>query len=307
MNTKYCVFGAGGQLGQRLREVLGDGHSYFGSGHGDGHLAVDITEFDAVFGAVKASGCQWIINCAAFTDVDGAENKAFHMRCRMVNTTGPSILAAVANHLDVGLCHISTDYVFGYDEKQDIPLADYHPAGPVNRYGRDKLRGETLVLGLPRRQGKVIRTSWLYGGPGDFVRTMLIIGAKAALDNSEFVSVKEDQVSTPTFARDLATRIPDLIRENRPAWPNIIHYVNKGHCSRLEWVKKIFELADINVPVIAADDDEFVLPAKRPKWSALQVDGHVSAIYPPRPWEDALAAYIEELKADGTISRNGQG
>jgi len=232
----------------------------------------------------------WIINCAAWTNVDGAED-SFDSALEL-NSVAVKNIAEVAKKYECPMIHISTDYVF--DGASSNPYSETAPVNPVNRYGQSKLQGETTLLSAYPEGSYVIRTSWLYGTKGkNFVKTM----AKKAL-NGENARVVDDQEGSPTSARDLAIGIIQLI-ESQPV-PGIYHYSNTGSCSWFELAQAIYEKvgADSNLvePIPSASLD---LNAKRPRYSLLSKEKWNSAGISEIPdWESSLETLLPEILAE---------
>ena len=232
----------------------------------------------------------WIINCAAWTNVDGAED-SFYSALEL-NSVAVKNIAEVAKKYECPVIHISTDYVFDGDSSN--PYSETAPVNPVNRYGQSKLQGETTLLGVYPEGAFVIRTSWLYGTRGkNFVKTM----AKKALHN-ESVRVVDDQEGSPTNARDLAIGIIQLI-ETQPK-PGIYHYSNTGSCSWFELAQAIYEKvgADSNLvePILSTSLD---LKAKRPRYSLLSKEKWNSAGISEIPdWQSSLETLLPEILAE---------
>jgi len=232
----------------------------------------------------------WIINCAAWTNVDGAED-SFDSALEL-NSVAVKNIAEVAKKFECPVIHISTDYVFDGDSSN--PYSEAAPVNPVNRYGQSKVQGEIALLDAFAEGAYIIRTSWLYGATGkNFVKTM----AKKAL-NTENARVVDDQKGSPTSARDLATGITQLI-ETQPK-PGIYHYSNAGSCSWFELAQAIYKNAgaDSNLvePISSASLD---LKAKRPRYSLLSKEKWNSAGISEIPdWESSLEILLPEILAE---------
>jgi len=232
----------------------------------------------------------WIINCAAWTNVDGAED-SFDSALEL-NSVAVKNIAEVAKKYECPVIHISTDYVFDGDSSD--PYSEIALVNPVNRYGQSKLQGETTLLSAYPEGAYIIRTSWLYGIKGkNFVKTI----AKKAL-NGENARVVDDQKGSPTSARDLATGIIRLI-ETQPK-PGIYHYSNTGSCSWFELARLIYEKAgaDSNLvePIPSASLD---LKAKRPRYSLLSKEKWNSAGISEIPdWQSSLETLLPEILAE---------
>ncbi len=226
-----------------------------------------------------------IINAAAWTDVDGAEDSEKQEVCFAVNEDAVRYLANVAKELDVSLVHYSTDYVFSGDKKTGYGEDD--PPGPaVNMYGQSKLAGERALKEIGPKF-YLIRTAWLYGPNGkNFVDAMLKLG-----EEKRQVQVVVDQRGSPTFTKDVAMVTQALIEKKYPL--GIYHAVNFGETTWFDYAKKIFELASMNVEVRPVSSEQFKRPAKRPKYGLLKNTRGPKL----RHWQDALADYLRNRGA----------
>lgn len=248
--------------------------------------ALDITDVPAVHAAV-VPGVRLVLNAAADTRVDAAETDPAHAR---VNHVAVGLLAARCSEIGATLVHVSTDYVFS--GKGIRPYREDDPVDPVNAYGRGKLAGERRAF----EEGDeilVVRTSWVFGAGGvNFVDTIL----KRVEAGSRELSVVDDQVGRPTYAPDLAQGIRALV-ERRVT--GIVHFANGGDATWFELAQEALRLAGWpDVVVKPVPTSEFPRPARRPRRSVLD-----SSLYErltkstPRPWREALAAYVEERRA----------
>jgi dTDP-4-dehydrorhamnose reductase len=279
--TTWLVTGASGQVASHVVELL-RGDDVVALGRGE----LDITDALAVRRAIDAHRPDVVINAAAYTAVDAAEED--ELAADAVNRLGPENLARALAHAGTGrLLHVSTDYVFAGDASE--PYDVDAPVGPTGAYGRTKLAGEEAVLSaLPGRAG-VVRTAWVFGGPGpNLVDTMLRLEQER-----ETVDVVADQVGSPTYARDLAAALIELGRRDSPP-PPVLHYVNAGQASWFDLARETFRLAGAEPErVHPTDTASFPRPAKRPAWSVLSTRAWEAAgLAAPRRWEDALAAKI---------------
>jgi dTDP-4-dehydrorhamnose reductase len=273
--------GAGGQLGRDLQPAL---HGNGAKLHPFDHRLLDIADAQAVNAAVDRVHPDWIINAAAFNDVDRAEkapDQAF-----AVNAAGAGNLADAAARVGAAVVHISTDYVF--DGAKGAPYTEDDRPNPLSIYARTKYEGEQRVLasGAP---ACVLRTAWLYGWQGkNFVRTIL-----AAAERGGPLRVVADQVGSPTATRDLSEAIAALIE--RGGVRGLFHVVNSGACSRFEFAKAI---VGGRVEVLPITTAEAARVAPRPKYSAL-----TSARWPATglpvltSWEVALDRFLGEKQA----------
>ena len=253
---KILVTGSNGQLGNEMRRVaLGTcmGHEFIFTDVAE----LDITDSTAVHQAAEGVGV--IVNCAAFTNVDAAEeNEDFAYK---INAEAVANLAAAAKAQGALLVHISTDYVFGGDG--NTPRVEESPTSPLGAYGRTKLAGEQAVLQSGCRS-IIIRTAWLYSIHGkNFVKTML-----ALMDSRPSLNVVFDQVGTPTYAGDLADAIGAILNTPAPA-EGVYHYSNEGVCSWYDFAVAIGQLAGSPCVVNPCHSSEFPSKVKRPAFSVL--------------------------------------
>lgn len=283
---KVLLIGADGMLGGELKARLEKKYEVVGTTL----QTLDICDKAAVLARAKEVAPYFIINCAAYTNVDGCEVN-FDLANR-VNGEALSNIAEAAKENDSCLIHISTDYVF--DGKLDVEKAytEDMPACPVSAYGKTKYLGEQNAA----KAGKyyILRTAWLYGlGGKNFVKTMLKVS------NNESVSVVDDQHGSPTCTTTLCEIIENIM-EKEPEY-GIYHATNEGFTTWCGFTRKIYELAGIKTPVIALTSEEYKAAhpesSNRPTNSKLSKEKlHQVGIYPAK-WEDALKEYLkEELK-----------
>jgi dTDP-4-dehydrorhamnose reductase len=282
---RLLVTGAGGQLSTDLMTLV-VGRPSFEASVAYGIEQLDITDAAAVKATVAreaALGDLVVVNAAAWTDVDGAEAK--EEAAYAVNAAAPAHLATACAEVGAPLVHVSTDYVFAGDRPPAGPA--YEPTdepAPKTAYGRTKLAGEQAVRALLPEASWVVRTAWVYGPGGNFVRTM----ARLAQDR-ETLDVVDDQRGSPTWSRDLAAGLLELL-ERRPA-PGTLHATNAGETT---W----YGLARATFAELGLDPDRvhpttsaaFVRPAPRPAYSVLSGAAWAAAGLTPLPaWEDSLA------------------
>lgn len=244
---------------------------------------LDITNIEAVRRFVEENKPQYIINCAAYTAVDKAEEQ--EEIARKVNAIGPKNLAIVANEEDVTLIHISTDYVFGGDKDVEEDYSEMEEKSPNSVYGITKLEGEQEIISSCFKY-YIFRTAWLYGDGNNFVRTMLKLGKE-----KESINVVMDQHGSPTYAVDLARIIHQAIDKNIPY--GIYHATNQGYTTWYEFTKQIFEKAGIECKVNPVTSEEFASKAKRPKNSKLSKKKLLDAGIEVPNYEDALDRYLK--------------
>ena len=278
------ITGANGQLGNEMR-VLSAGHpthTYFFTDVEE----LDICNAEGVEHFVKDNHIDIIVNCAAYTAVDKAEDNA--ELCDKLNHVAPSYLADAAEACGAGLIQISTDYVF--DGTAYMPYTEEAPTCPNSVYGRTKLAGEQEVMSRCTR-AMIIRTAWLYSTFGNnFVKTMLRLGRER-----ESLGVVFDQIGTPTYAADLAYTIFEAIEQG--IRPGIYHFSNEGVCSWYDFTLAIHRLAGITTcKVSPLHTDEYPAKAPRPHYSVLDKTKlkQTYGIEIPH-WEESLARCVKQL------------
>ncbi|MCX6273236.1 MAG: dTDP-4-dehydrorhamnose reductase [Bacteroidetes bacterium] len=282
---KILVTGANGQLGNELRVISGDFPEYqFVYTDID---QLDLTKFDRMDKFLKENAFDVIINCAAYTAVDKAEEE--HEIASLVNVEVPEYLAVKSLELGYLLIHLSTDYVF--DGKGFRPYAENDHPNPVGTYAKTKLDGENAIL-FNAQRGAIIRTSWLYSSFGkNFVKTMLKAG-----EERKYLRVVYDQIGSPTYARDLAgailTLLPQFLQLEQT---EIYHYANEGVASWYDFAIAIMELAGIECKVEAIETKDYPLPAARPHYSVLNKSRIKSLGIKIPYWRDSLNACIQQL------------
>ena len=246
----FLVTGAGGQLGQELRLLLGDRAVYVG--HGE----LDIADEAAVRAFCAARTFDFIINCAAYTAVDRAEDDA--EGAERVNALGPALLARYGRRI----VQISTDYVFDGDISR--PYREDDEPRPRSVYGRTKLAGEKAVL-AEAETAVVVRTSWLYSSFGNnFMKTMRRLGAER-----ESLGVVFDQVGTPTCAADLAAAIVTMLPQLTSGMKEVYHYSNEGVASWYDFACAIMKASGLACTVRPIESSEYPTRAARPAFSVL--------------------------------------
>ena len=248
---------------------------------------LDITNLEAVRKFVQEKKPQYIINCAAYTAVDKAEDQ--EEIAKKVNAIGPKNLAIAANEESATLIHISTDYVFGGAKPVEEDYTEMEEKCPESVYGTTKLEGERAIIDSAF-QYYIFRTAWLYGEGNNFVRTMLKLGKE-----KEQINVVNDQHGSPTYAVDLASIIHQAIKKQIPY--GIYHATNLGYTTWYEFTKKIFEKTNISCKVNPVTSEQFQSAAKRPKNSKLSKEKLLKEGIEIPNYEDALDRYLkQELK-----------
>jgi len=258
------VTGANGQLGNEIQLIAKNSNdNYIFTDVCDGYNKLDITNIEDIRKSVAENSIECIINCAAWTNVDAAENAGEIVET--LNATAPKNLAIAMKEVGGLLVHVSTDYVFGGDP-YNVPCKEDQKGTPTGVYGLTKLHGEQNIQNSGAKY-IIIRTSWLYSEYGkNFVKTMLNLTA-----TKPELKVVFDQCGTPTYAGDLASVIFDII-ENRKYEGNdgIYHFSNEGVCSWYDFTMKIAELAgNRKCDIQPCHSDEFPSPVKRPSYSVL--------------------------------------
>ena len=292
---KFLITGASGQLGSELQRQLAEGGNALGAIpvqlHQTTVLATDSPELDitdrkAVLEYMNQHRPDVVINCAAFTNVDGCENQ--REAAFAVNALGPANLAFGANQVGAKMIHVSTDYVFSGEGNQ--PLDEAEPIAPVSAYGKTKALGEQYVM-QQCPHSFVVRTAWLYGYQGkNFVKT--IVNAAKKFGKLEVVS---DQLGNPTNAEDLAHHLLQLAVSDQYG---IYHCTGEGICSWYDFAARIVELAGVDATVSPCTSEEYAQKhpeaARRPAWSALE--NRMLALTVGngmRHWEQALEHFFE--------------
>jgi dTDP-4-dehydrorhamnose reductase len=278
---KILVTGAAGMLGRDVMLAAGNaGHQVVGFGHSE----LDVTNAGAVSAKLEAERPAVVINCAAWTDVDGAEEA--EEAATVVNGEGAGNIAAAAAAVDASVVYVGSDYVF--DGSKGAPYVETDQTGPISAYGRGKLAGEEKTRAANKRHF-LVRSAWLFGTAGpNFVETML----RLAADHGEVLVVR-DQVGSPTYTWHLAYGIVRLIEGVEFG---IHHMAAAGACSWYEFAREIFEQANVECKVMSATTEMLGRPAPRPPYSAL-VSQREHAIELPS-WQDGLGAYLAQRRAE---------
>ena len=245
---------------------------------------LDVTDADAVREVVRDARPDAVVNCAAWTDVDGAEEA--EDAATRINGDGAGHVAAAAAAAGAFVVHVSTDYVFAGDATE--PYSEADPTGPRTAYGRSKLAGERAVAAAVPGSHAIVRTAWLFGPHGkNFVDTMLRLGGER-----DALSVVGDQIGSPTYTGHLAQALV-TIAETRPN--GVLHVAGGGRCSWYELARETFARAGISVNVRPCTTAEYPLPAPRPAFSVLGSSRHDHPTLPP--WQEGLAAHLAIRKA----------
>ncbi len=279
---RVIITGAGGQLAGHLEKVLAAGGDWNAKSFSEAEL--DITDSDRIREVLQQHRPQWLINAAAYTNVDGAEEN--HELANRVNGLAVSKLADACNECGATLVHISTDYVF--DGSSEKPYAEHDAPNPQNAYGRSKLLGEQNAQHAETHI--IVRTAWLYGiGGRNFIEAILARAAKG-----QPLRVVADQNGSPTYAGDLAVAIEQLMRVDAAG---LFHFTNANATTWHGLAIKAIEIAGYDVPVSPTTTAEFGAVAARPMYSVLNCDKFTATTgRQPRPWPDALHDYMRNRK-----------
>jgi dTDP-4-dehydrorhamnose reductase len=274
---RVLVTGAGGMLGADIvRACELRGHRVLGLPRSE----LDIADGAAVDAAIAGTRPDVVVNCAAWTDVDGAEDD--ERAAGEVNGAAAGVIAASAASIGSKVVYPSTDYVF--DGTKGTPYVESDRTAPLSAYGRSKLSGETSVE-IANERHFIVRSSWLYGAGGrNFVETMLAL----AEDQPE-VLVVSDQVGCPTYTAHLAASIAELIEGDAYG---LHHLAGGGSCSWYEFAQEIFDQSGLECRVMAATTDMLARKAPRPAYSVLGTER--SDARPLPSWRQGLAAYLAE-------------
>jgi len=278
---KVLVAGAAGMLGGDVVQAAANaGHEVVGYGHNE----LDVTDAEGVAKRIEAERPGVVVNCAAWTDVDGAEEA--EDEATAVNGAGAGNVGAAAAQVGAAVVYVSSDYVF--DGSKRAPYVEADQTAPLSAYGRGKLAGEEATRAANKRHF-VVRSAWLFGTGGpNFVETML----RLAAGQSEVLVVR-DQVGSPTYTWHLAYGIVRLIEGVEFG---IHHMAAAGACSWYEFAREIFEQADVDCTVMSATTEMLGRPAPRPAYSALASQREHAIELPS--WQDGLAAYLAQRRSE---------
>jgi dTDP-4-dehydrorhamnose reductase len=279
------VFGAGGQLGQCLRnlaEEQGLPDIYFPSKD-----EANILDHDLLKSIFETNKPAYAINCAAYTAVDNAEDDAG--TALKINKTGVENISRLCLQYNTTLIHVSTDFVFKGDKS--TPRTETDPTEPIGVYGQTKLAGEEAVQAILKKYF-IIRTGWLYSEfANNFVKTML----RLATDRNE-LKIIADQAGTPTYAVDLAACILHIIQSKNESY-GVFHYGNEGIASWYDFAKAIFEISGTEINVLPIKTEEYKTKAERPAYSVLDKTKIKKVFEIKIPyWRDSLVTCIGKLK-----------
>lgn len=287
---KLLVTGCNGQLGRAINEYYANQTEYelvntdFGV---EGIKSLDITNLDDVITAMEEIRPYAVINCAAHTAVDLCEVQ--QDLAYKINAIGPRNLSIAASKTGAKMMHISTDYVFAGDGTK--PYTEFDQTAPKAMYGITKLAGENFVKEFAKEY-YIVRTAWLYGDGKNFVKTMLRLS-----ETHDRISVVNDQIGSPTSAKELAKAIGHLIPTDNYG---LFHGTCEGQCSWADFTKEIFKLAGKKTEVAAVTTEEYMKTnpnsAKRPAYSVLEnYMLKLTTEFAFADWEDAIREYMKEM------------
>jgi dTDP-4-dehydrorhamnose reductase len=275
---RLLVTGGAGMLGQAVATAATRlGHDVVALSR----VELDVTDADHVRRVIAAAEPRAVINCAAWTDVDGAETA--EAAATAVNGTGAGNVARAAAETGARVVHVSTDYVF--DGTKSAPWVESDPVGPIGAYGRSKLAGEEEVVAAGGEHA-IVRSAWLFGTGGrNFVDTMLALG-----DDQDEVNVVADQVGSPTWTGHLAEALIELAE--RRGDTGLFHAAGSGACSWYELAVEVFARSGVRCRVLPTTAERYASPAPRPAYSVLGTERDAAPILPA--WQEGVAAYLAE-------------
>jgi dTDP-4-dehydrorhamnose reductase len=284
-NFNILVTGSNGQLGSEIKELSSNyDYTFFFTDRSN----IDITNKEDIKNFCESNSINAIINCAAYTAVDKAEED--EVNADLVNRKAVKKLALVSKELNIKLIHISTDYVF--DGKAFKPYCEEYQTNPQGVYGKTKLDGENEMININPINSIIIRTSWVYSFYGNnFVKTMLRLGKER-----DELGVIFDQVGTPTYAKDLAQTILDILPQINNTKVEIYNYSNEGVLSWYDFAKEIMKMAKIDCTINPIETFQYPTPAKRPHFSILNKKKIKETFNLEVPyWKDGLDDCLKRL------------
>lgn len=292
---KILVTGKNGQLGKSFQKLVNDRKNY-DLAHFDyffvGRNELDLSSTDSIHLFFKKNRFDIIINCAAYTKVDEAENN--EVKANLVNNIALFEIAKIAKN-KMRLIHISTDYV--YDGEKAGPYSETDPTSPINIYGKTKLAGEKSILSQMNLNALIFRSGWIYSENGNnFVDTIINL----AKENTH-LKIVSDQIGSPTYANDLAETILKIIYDENfndsDFSSKVFNYSNSGGCSWYDFAKEIIKVSKINCTIEPIKTQDYPLPANRPKYSILSKK-KIKKEYDLeiKHWKDSLKICLENLE-----------
>ena len=277
--------GTNGQLGSEIKELSKEySYNFFFTNRSN----IDVTSKDNVKDFCQINNINVIINCAGYTAVDKAESD--EINADLINRKAVKKLSLVCQELNIKLVHISTDYVF--DGKNFKPYCEEYKTNPQSVYGKSKLDGENEMIKINPKNSIIIRTSWVYSYYGNnFVKTMIRLGKE-----KESLGVIFDQIGTPTYAKDLAKLILDILPKIDNQKVAIYNYSNEGVLSWYDFAKEIMKMAKLNCKINPIETFEYPTPAIRPHFSLLNKSKIKDKFNIEIPyWKDSLDDCLRKL------------
>ena len=286
---RVAVTGKGGQLASELGALKGLDQNWIFLSEQD----LDIANKSSVSSYFESKTFDVVINCAAYTAVDKAEDEkelAFK-----VNAEGTKNLLDACERIDAKFIHYSTDYVFDGSSKE--PYTELDAPNPNGVYGASKRKGEEYILKNKKVKSIILRTSWVYSSYGNnFVKTMIRLGSE-----KEELGIVADQIGSPTYAKDLAADTLKVLLDENYKWisGDVFHYSNNSNCSWFEFAQKIFELTNISVQLKKLKTEDYPTKANRPKYSLLDKSKFMHTFNTKiKNWDTSLAKMLtQELAA----------
>lgn len=286
-DINILITGSNGQLGSEIR-VLSDNYKDKYNFFFNSKDELDIANYKDIEAFVKENSISAIINCAAYTAVDKAEEEeelAFKINYKAVKN-----LAEISKEYNITLIHISTDYVF--DGENDFAYKEADKTNPIGVYGKSKLAGEEVMITINPKHSIIIRTAWLFSEyRNNFLKTMLKLGRE-----KDELNVVFDQIGSSTYAKDLADSILKIIPEIKNENVEIYHFSNIGIKSWYDFAKEIMNLAGIDCKINPIKTSQYPTPVRRPKYSLLNKDKFQSTFDIKIPhWRDSLTECLKNL------------
>ena len=296
---RVLVTGKGGQLGRSIYKALytSKGEKRYIQSINEfifvGREELDLSQNESVSNYFKHNKFDVIINCAAYTAVDNAEEE--HKLAKQINYLAVKQLAEIANKQQAKLIHISTDYVF--DGNGHKPYLESDKTNPINVYGKTKLAGDLILQEIMPTNSIIIRPSWVHSEYGNnFVKTMLRLGKE-----KRQLNVVNDQMGSPTYATDLASVILEILQnkifKEKKFTAGVYHYSNRGGISWHKFAEKIFEIGKVDCKVNPVKTNQYPTSAKRPKNTVMDIDKIVNTFdIDIIDWVDAVQVCIKNIK-----------
>lgn len=278
----FLITGSLGQLGSELSRVYSKKEAYFTD-----HTSLDISDINTIRKFMDQNPVKGIINCAAYTNVDKAETE--RDICFKVNVDGVANLSKIANEFSIPLLHISTDYVFS--GSSSIPYKENDSVDPKSIYAQSKEQGEKEFFKYAK-YGIILRSSWIYSEfRSNFLKTIIKLGKE-----KDSLDIVYDQISTPTYAYDLARAIKQIMPEIKKYEKEIYHFSNEGVASWYDFAREIIDLNNMDCRVMPIETKDYPLPAQRPCYSVLnksKIKDQFSIEI--RHWKEALSECIKRI------------